>query len=65
MKDQDKSQEEVQSIVNAWWFKFALFGGATVLMALVAKSALLTGVALGMGIMSFFTHFGKRPTPAK
>lgn len=58
MKDQNASQQEVQSVFNAWWFKFALFGGATVVLA-IWGSALWTGFAAGMGTMSLYKHFAK------
>ena len=59
MKDQNASKEEVQSVFNAWWFKFSLFGAATVIMA-IWGTPLWTGFAAGLGVMSFFTYFGKR-----
>lgn len=58
MKDQQESKQEVQSVFNAWWFKFALFGGATTVLA-IWGSPLWAGFAAGMGVMSFFTYFGK------
>lgn len=60
MKDPNASKDNVSTIVNAWWFKFCLFGGATALLAFVAQNYFLTGIALGMGVMSFFVDFVKK-----
>lgn len=59
MKDPNASKEEVKTVFNAWWFKFALFGGVTLLMWFLAQNGFLAGLALGMGIMSFFKDFSK------
>ena len=59
MKDQFESRNDVQSVFNAWWFKFALFGGATVIMA-IWSTPLWTGFVAGLGVMSFFTQFNSR-----
>jgi len=59
MKDQNAPREEGKSVFNAWWFKFALFGGATAVLA-IWGTPLWTGFAAGLGVMSFWKDFSSK-----
>lgn len=58
MKDQTASKDKVSSIFGAWWFKFAVFGGATAVLAFWG-TPLWTGFAAGLGVMSMWSYFSK------
>lgn len=58
MKDQTPSKQDVQSVFDAWWFNFALYGAATAIMA-IWGTPLWTGFAAGMGVMAVFKAFRK------
>ena len=50
-----KAEFDITNTMDKWWFKFAVFGAASALLLLV--SSWFSGLAAGLGIMSFWVNF--------
>ena len=50
--------KKVKEIVNSWWFKSALWGGAALLLFL-ASDKFYAGIAIGGGLRELFLAFKK------
>lgn len=50
--------KKVKEIVNSWWFRSALYGGAAFAL-FIAGTKIYAGVAIGMGIRELLLTFKK------
>ena len=48
--------KKVLNIVNSWWFKASIYGGAAVAL-FIASDKLYAGIAIGAGLRELFLAF--------